>query len=106
MATITKVIGGEEGVYSVEIDYDSVSLRPTALRADLRSCPFDVYAELVQAEAIGTAPVGRKYAGTFLASTRTEIVVPTTSATRLQMKVYPNGKLGGFEQNITPLGAR
>lgn len=93
MATLTRVlsetVAPDGGVVRFEYDYDSVSLRITALRCVNGSAGF-VY---ISAKRLSnnvlhevTAPPGTS-----------QVAVPTTPAARLQLFTNADGKLDGVE---------
>lgn len=84
MATIVLGEFGGGGATGVTIEMDvNAQNRVTAFRV-INNSEDALYGELVGDE--GSPAPGRKYSGVFLAHTTTEIPVPTTVGTRLQMR--------------------
>jgi hypothetical protein len=94
-------VGGENGVYTVYMSYDDVDRRLRGLRGDLRTCPFSVYAEVVQADGFTNA--GRKAFGTFVPGTNVTVPIATTTAARIVLTLRADGRLDGVAKNIEPL---
>lgn len=93
MATVNQRIGGMDGVMSVNIDYDDVSMRVLAFHI------VNNGARTYTISATSTVN-GRNYLFDIPAGSVIDQNVPPGASNRLQLSVTPSGKLDGIEWSI------
>lgn len=93
MATVNKLIGGMDGLLTITIDYDDVSLRVLT---------FHIVNNAARSYTISATSTvnGRNYLFNIPANSTINQNVPPGASNRLQLSVTPSGKLDGVEWSI------